>query len=60
MIEDLSEPMHAKLEARRGSFADRANHIALMCVSKLVAERRTVHPLFSQPIWLLLISLNTL
>jgi len=28
VIEDLTEPMHAKPDAPRGSFADRANHIA--------------------------------
>ena len=28
MIEDLSEPMHARSDAPRGSFADRAKHVA--------------------------------
>ena len=41
MIEDLSEPMHAKLEARRGSFADRANHIAPYV--RIKARRRAKH-----------------
>ena len=38
VIEDLSEPMHARLDAPRGSFADRANYVAPYV--RLKARRR--------------------
>jgi ubiquinone/menaquinone biosynthesis C-methylase UbiE len=53
VIEDLSEPMHARPDAPRGSFADRAKHLAPYV--RIKARRRSGQPSESrspQSLWL--------
>lgn len=53
LIEDLSEPMHARSDASRGSFADRAKYIAPYV--RIKARRRARHPdeaASGQTLWL--------